>query len=116
LAASDLFLMPSVLPEGFPVSVVEAMAAGVPVVAADTAGVRAAVDDGRTGLLVRRADPTALAGAVVALLDDDARRRAMGRAGREHASAQLSSEAMLDSFEEALASSALERARGPGRG
>jgi glycosyltransferase involved in cell wall biosynthesis len=71
--------------EGFPNSLVEAMAAGRPIVATDVGGVRDAVRDGENGLLVPARNPATLADALMALLADPARRRAMGEAGAERA-------------------------------
>jgi glycosyltransferase involved in cell wall biosynthesis len=68
--------------EGFPVTIVEAMAAGLPVVATRVAGVPEAVDDGRTGLLVPPEDVSALAAALDRLLEDLDLRRRMGRAAQ----------------------------------
>ncbi len=70
------------LSEGFPNTLIEAMAQRVPVVATDVGGNRDAVTDGVTGLLVPTADPVRLAGALGSLLSDRARRRAMGIAAR----------------------------------
>ncbi len=69
LPGFDIFVQPS-LYEGQGLAVLEAMAAGRPVVAADVGGVRDAVRDGDTGLLVRAADPAALAGAILRLARD----------------------------------------------
>jgi glycosyltransferase involved in cell wall biosynthesis len=69
--------------EGSPVSLIEAMAAGVAVVATRVGGVPDVVDDGITGLLVAPGDVPALARAIVSLLVDPERRRRMGAAGRE---------------------------------
>jgi glycosyltransferase involved in cell wall biosynthesis len=68
--------------EGFPLAVLEAMRAGLPVIASDVGGVREAVEDGVTGLLVPRGDEAALRAALTRLLADAALRRAMGAAGR----------------------------------
>jgi phosphatidyl-myo-inositol dimannoside synthase len=68
--------------EGFGISFVEASASGVPVVAGDSGGVRSAVRDGETGLVIAPADPDLLAATVRGLLSNDPRRRAMGAAGR----------------------------------
>ena len=68
--------------EGFGISFIEAAASGVPAVAGDSGGVRSAVRDGETGLVVPPADVEAVAAAVRALLSDTARRKAMGTAAR----------------------------------
>jgi glycosyltransferase involved in cell wall biosynthesis len=68
--------------EGHPLAILEAMAAGKPVVATDVGGNAEAVVPDVTGLLVPPADPEALAGAVVALLDQPERARRLGAAGR----------------------------------
>lgn len=68
--------------EGFGISYVEAGASGTPSVAGDSGGVRAAVRDGETGLVVPPEDDAAVAGAIRALLADPARRAAMGAAAR----------------------------------
>jgi glycosyltransferase involved in cell wall biosynthesis len=84
LAAMDVFALPSHR-EGFPRTPMEASALGVPVVATNIRGCRSAVVDGETGLLVPLKDPAALAEALIALLGDPVRRRALGEAGRRHA-------------------------------
>jgi glycosyltransferase involved in cell wall biosynthesis len=81
-AAGDLVLYPTFRAEGLPVALMEAMAAGLPVVATDRGGVRSAVRPGRTGLLLDRPDPAALAEAVAGLLADPARRAELGRGAR----------------------------------
>jgi len=73
------------LHEGFPNAIIEAMAAARPVVATDVGGIRDALTDGETGLLVPAADPAAFAGALERLLRDPAAAEAMGRAGRARA-------------------------------
>ena len=69
--------------EGAPLSVLEAMAAGLPVVASAVGGVPEIVADGATGLLVPPDDAAALAAALEQLLADAALRRRLGAAGRE---------------------------------
>jgi phosphatidylinositol alpha-1,6-mannosyltransferase len=87
-AAADLFAMPcrtrngGLDVEGLGIVYLEAQACGVPVVAGRSGGAPEAVLDGKTGLVVDGAVPAAVAQAVADLLDDPARRRAMGRAGR----------------------------------
>ena len=69
LQNSDLFVLPSFV-EGLPVSAMEAMAMGVPVIATNIAGTSELVEDGKTGILVRPSDPAALANAVVRMMHD----------------------------------------------
>ena len=84
LARSDVFVLSS-RSEGFPVSILEAMAAGLPVVATDVGGVAEAVVQDETGDLVPPGDPQALAEALERLVADPARRRRLGEAGRARA-------------------------------
>ena len=69
--------------EGSPVSLIEAMAAGRPVVATEVGGVPDLVEHGVNGMLGRAGDPSATAEAIAALLADPERRRVMGEAGRK---------------------------------
>jgi glycosyltransferase involved in cell wall biosynthesis len=94
VAAADLFVMPSIRDpggniDGLPIVVLEAMAAGRPVVATDVAGMPLAVADGETGTLVPEKDPAALAAAVGQLLADGELRRRMGAAGRRRVEEEL---------------------------
>lgn len=70
--------------EGTPVSLIEAQAAAVPVVATDVGGVRSAVRDGETGLLAAPDDIETLGRSVARLLDDSELRARMAAAGRAH--------------------------------
>lgn len=79
LRAFDVFVLSSRW-EGLPRSLVEAMAAGLPVVATSVNGVPEIVEDGRTGLLVPPGDAETLARTVARLLDDDVTRRRLGTA------------------------------------
>ena len=80
--------------EGAPLSVLEAMAAGVPVVASRVAGIPELVVDGESGILVEPGSADALAGALDGLLGDPARAAAIGEAGRARARAEYSRERM----------------------
>jgi phosphatidylinositol alpha-1,6-mannosyltransferase len=68
--------------EGFGISFLEAGASGVPSVAGDSGGVRSAVRDGETGIVVPPTDIESVAAAIASLLRDEPRRIAMGRAAR----------------------------------
>jgi glycosyltransferase involved in cell wall biosynthesis len=82
LANADLSVLPSHT-EGLPNVVLEASAAGVPVVATRVGGTPEAIVDGETGWIVPPGDAVVLAGAVLNLLGDPARRARLGAAGRE---------------------------------
>jgi glycosyltransferase involved in cell wall biosynthesis len=82
-AAMDVFVLASHR-EGFPRAAMEASAMALPVVATDIRGCREVVDPGRTGLLVPRSDPAALARALLDL-GDRGRRAELGQAGRRRA-------------------------------
>ena len=81
LDAADVFALPS-RHEGMPLVLLEAMDAGLPVVATRVIGSEEVVADRETGLLVRAQDPAALAGALNELLADGALRERYGEAGR----------------------------------
>lgn len=82
MALMGVFVLPS-LGEGISNTVLEAMSAGLPVVASDVGGNPELVEDGVTGLLFPVGDDEALARALLPLIDDATLRRDMGRAGRE---------------------------------
>jgi glycosyltransferase involved in cell wall biosynthesis len=95
LAGADVFVSAS-WAESFPYNVLEAMAAGVPVVATDVGGTAEAVVDGETGLVVPPRDPAALGAAIGELLADPARRERLGEAGRRRVAERFTVERMLE--------------------
>jgi glycosyltransferase involved in cell wall biosynthesis len=98
LQCSEMFVLPSRW-EGFPNVLLEAMAAGKPVVATAVGGVQELVVDEVTGILVPPQDETALADAITLLLSDKKRALAMGAAGRERVLQRFSMDTMLTKTE-----------------
>ncbi|MBT8078702.1 MAG: glycosyltransferase [Gammaproteobacteria bacterium] len=91
----DLLVHPA-LAEGLGVAVLKAAAAAVPVVAFAAGGVREAVSDGETGLLVPPADVEALAAAMESLIDDPERRARLGAAGRKRMQTEFTIDVMVE--------------------
>ncbi len=102
LAALDLCVLASV-EESLPLVLLEAMAAGLPVVATAVGGMPECIRPGETGLLVPPADTVALAEAIIALLADPDRCRAFGQAGATWVRQRFSAEAQVARIEAALA-------------
>jgi glycosyltransferase involved in cell wall biosynthesis len=94
--AADIFAFAPIWDEGFGLPPVEAMAAGLPVVTSRSGTVMETVVDGKTGYLVEKNNATELAEALLVLLKDDARREAMGRAGRRRALGHFSWNAIAE--------------------
>jgi glycosyltransferase involved in cell wall biosynthesis len=105
LASCDVFVLPS-LYEGLPLCVLEAMAAGKPVVATAVGGTDEVVIDGETGLLVPPGNPVALATAIRSLLSDRKLAARLAQAGRARVTEKFSSDTMVSGisrvYEEAL--------------
>jgi glycosyltransferase involved in cell wall biosynthesis len=104
--AADIFVFPSIF-EAFPIPPIEAMAVGLPVVAARAGGAVESVVDGETGLLVDRDDSRGLAEALAQLLADPQRRAELGAAGRERAARMFSWPSVTRELEQALEARAL---------
>jgi glycosyltransferase involved in cell wall biosynthesis len=96
--AMDVFAMPSIW-EGFGLVLLEAMAAGRPIVASRVATIPEVVLDGETGLLVPAGDPLALADALARLAADPDLASQFGEAGRERVRRQFSIEKMVGDTE-----------------
>ena len=98
----DVFVLAS-RNEGFPLAIVEAMLAGLPVVATDVGSVAEAIEPGVTGLLVPPDDERALRDAIASLLADPTRRDELGEAARARAASIYTAAAMAERFEQLYA-------------
>ena len=111
IAAADLFVLPSTL-EGCPISLLEAMAAGRPVVASRVGGIPEVVRSAKHGTLVPAKDPVSLAAAIQALAVDKGRRDEIGEYNRTFAKEELSwthvAERTLEVYETAIGNSRME--------
>ncbi len=96
--SADVFCLPSWF-EAMPLSILEAMASGLPVVATDVGDVRRLVEHGVTGLVVPAKRPELLAHALGELLSDPSKRRAMGAAGRDAAAGRFTIGRMIDEID-----------------
>lgn len=99
IAGLDVYVQPSV-EEGFGLALIEAMATRRPVVATAVGGMMQTVDPDRTGLRVPPGDPAALAGALLALLEDPARGAELGKNASENVRQHYSLQRMLDQYDD----------------
>jgi glycosyltransferase involved in cell wall biosynthesis len=116
LAAADIVVVPSVVDsagnvDGLPNALLEALAAGRPVIASRVAGIPDVVEDDVTGLLVAPGDAEALAAALRRLLREPETRRRLGEAARQLATGRLSWDEAGRRFEECYAEAAALEAR-----
>jgi glycosyltransferase involved in cell wall biosynthesis len=109
LASVDAVAVPSTRPDPLPNSAIEALAAGLPVVAASHGGLPEIVRDRSTGILVRPGDPAALAKALRELADDPGRREQMGQAAAHDVRERFGLERMLDEVEGVYATLGVRR-------
>jgi len=98
LNGASMFILPS-KSEGLPVTVLEAMAASLPVVATSVGGVPEVVEDGRTGILVPSGDPVQLAEAVMSLLDHPVGAARLGVEGRHRIEEHFDIRTMVARYE-----------------
>jgi glycosyltransferase involved in cell wall biosynthesis len=110
LKAADVFTLPSNY-EGLPISLQEAMAAGLPVLASNVGGIAELVDSGVNGILVAKGDVPALAEGLRRLAADQTLRRSMGLAGRARVAEKFTIRRMVREYEEYY----IKQLRGKGR-
>ncbi len=99
LAQADIYVLPS-RSEAFPNGAMEAMAAGVPVIASRVGGLLDLIEEDRTGILVSPADPPELAAAIERLVMNPERAFAIGTAAREEIVRRYSFDRMVRAFED----------------
>jgi len=99
LSTFDIFVLPSYGNEGVPQGIMQAMACGLPVVSTPVGAIAEAVADGRSGILVPKRNPAALAAGLTSLMRDEHKRLAMGAEGFAIATAQFGIDAMIDKME-----------------
>ncbi len=114
-AEAELFVMPAITDwkgeqEGFGLVLVEAIRAGVPVIASASGGIADVIKAGETGVLVPEGDATALAAAVTALRADPAKSESMAANARRDVDARFSASAIAAAYEAAY-QQAVQRAR-----
>lgn len=99
LAAADLFVLPT-FADAFPTVLLEAFAAGLPVVASDVGGVPEIVDEGRTGMLVPAGDPNSLAATIETALKDQLWLQRAGEAARAKSERDFSVDAWFSRLDD----------------
>lgn len=99
LNSCRIYILPSYF-EGLPMSILEAMASGVPVIATSVGGIPDAIQDGVEGYLLAPGDVKGLADRIARLLNDDALAQKMGAAGRRKVECQFSTAAVMPRLEQ----------------
>jgi glycosyltransferase involved in cell wall biosynthesis len=98
LAAADLFVLPSES-EAFPNALLEAAAAGVPIIASDVGGIVELIEDGRTGLLVPPRNPVALADRICWIMTEPSLARVLASQARAMVEARYTFSRMVSTLE-----------------
>lgn len=102
LAGSDIFVLPSIKPDSLPTTVLEAMAAGKPVVATNLGGSVEMLIDGETGFLVPHDDAEYAAKCIQLLIDSPMLREQMGKRGKARVQEKFSLDSYLENFGNAV--------------
>jgi glycosyltransferase involved in cell wall biosynthesis len=99
LANGDIFLFPSHYQEGMPYALLEAMAAGLPVIATNTGGIPEIISHNKNGLLVPLGQPDQLADAIFHLLKHPRKRKTFGKVNRQKAMSEFDINIVCDKFD-----------------
>jgi glycosyltransferase involved in cell wall biosynthesis len=100
ISASDIVVLPSMQPEPFGLVLLEAMAAGKPVIATNLGGPQEIVQNGVTGFLVDHTGALEMAGRVLQLLEDRGLRHRMGRAGFTRVKSEFSQQRYVEAYQQ----------------
>ena len=98
LKRSDLFVFPPRAPEGHPWVIVEALAAGLPIISTDQGAIRESVIDGYNGYIVSPCNPEQIAEKISVLIKNRALRKEMGRNSRSHYEANFTESKMVENL------------------
>lgn len=99
LSKFDAVVLPSTVREGLGLSLIEAMAAGKPVIGTALGGIPEVIEDKENGLLVPPKDSTALANAIISILTNEKMAKKMGNRGKEIVKSKFSSHIMINKIE-----------------
>jgi len=99
LSATDIYVHPSVV-EGFGISIIEAMAAGLPVIATNVGGIPEIITNGENGILVPPENPQALAEAISDLIEHPDKRKALAENGKQRVVTNFTDEIMVKKYME----------------
>lgn len=102
MSFADIFVLPSLRVEGFPMTIIEAMFAGLPVIAADMGGNADAIEDGATGFLVKSGNAAQLAEKIIELARSSELRQRMSQNAVSKAKNEFTLDIMLDKYEKVL--------------
>ncbi len=109
LASGSVFVLPSLRDEGLPLSILEAMAAGLPVIASRRGGIGEVIRDGEEGALLSDVNAESVANALTEFLESSELRRRLGAAGRSAVEARFGLDSMVDAYEAAIESMVARR-------
>ncbi|EKD99753.1 MAG: glycosyl transferase group 1 [uncultured bacterium] len=102
LLQSDIYVMPTLRAEGFPMTLVEAMFASLPIIANNIGGISDAVEDAKTGYLIKVGDLSGFKAKLTTLIADTSLRATLGQNGRIKAQNEFTLETMLNKYQQEM--------------